>query len=222
MKYKAKLAFGVIVCSCFTVAISVIAVPPPVFQESLTQEEVDPQAYEMMQYEQLYYPPVAQEQTAPTVSVPEVTNPNSGDGFLELLQDLEKQKASLPKINHGEVVLKGLDKITARTTTLDLKIDQQGTFNNLLIRTKACQKNSLDEKPETAAYLEIDEKQPDGKIKRVFAGWMLASSPALSAFDHSIYDIWVVDCKIPSTESGASSNSTAPAFEPITDKPGKN
>ena len=27
-----------------------------------------------------------------------------------------------------------------------------------------------------------------------FSGWMVASSPALNALDHSRYDIWVLRC----------------------------
>ncbi|PZO87150.1 MAG: hypothetical protein DI626_04710, partial [Micavibrio aeruginosavorus] len=27
-----------------------------------------------------------------------------------------------------------------------------------------------------------------------FSGWMFASSPALSAMDHPVYDVWVLDC----------------------------
>jgi hypothetical protein len=29
----------------------------------------------------------------------------------------------------------------------------------------------------------------------VFRGWMFASAPAVSAMDHPVYDIWVVDCR---------------------------
>jgi len=31
----------------------------------------------------------------------------------------------------------------------------------------------------------------------VVSGWMMASNPAISALDHSVYDIWVIDCKVP-------------------------
>ena len=30
---------------------------------------------------------------------------------------------------------------------------------------------------------------------KVFSGWMFASSPALNALEHPVYDIWVIDCK---------------------------
>ena len=31
----------------------------------------------------------------------------------------------------------------------------------------------------------------------VFAGWMLATAPALSALDHPRYDVWVLGCDVP-------------------------
>jgi hypothetical protein len=30
---------------------------------------------------------------------------------------------------------------------------------------------------------------------RIFAGWMFASTPALNALEHPVYDVWVIDCK---------------------------
>lgn len=29
---------------------------------------------------------------------------------------------------------------------------------------------------------------------KLFSGWMLASKPAISALDHPVYDVWVIDC----------------------------
>ena len=34
-----------------------------------------------------------------------------------------------------------------------------------------------------------------GKVERLFSGWMFADSPALNAIDHPVYDVWLVDCK---------------------------
>jgi hypothetical protein len=28
----------------------------------------------------------------------------------------------------------------------------------------------------------------------LFSGWMFASTPGLSALEHPVYDIWVLDC----------------------------
>lgn len=35
----------------------------------------------------------------------------------------------------------------------------------------------------------------------IFSGWMFASSPALSALQHPVYDIWVIDCKTVKVDS---------------------
>ena len=47
---------------------------------------------------------------------------------------------------------------------------------------------------------------PPGETPRpLFTGWMFASSPALSAMDNPIYDLWVLDCKNAASASGATS-----------------
>ncbi|MEZ5895625.1 MAG: DUF2155 domain-containing protein [Parvularculaceae bacterium] len=35
----------------------------------------------------------------------------------------------------------------------------------------------------------------------VFSGWMFASSPALSALEHPVYDVWVIDCATEAVEN---------------------
>ena len=34
-----------------------------------------------------------------------------------------------------------------------------------------------------------------GVVLYLFSGWMYASSPAVSAMEHPVYDVWVIDCK---------------------------
>ncbi len=48
---------------------------------------------------------------------------------------------------------------------------------------------------EAAAFLEIRDLRKPGAPAVVFSGWMFASTPALSALEHPIYDVWVLDCK---------------------------
>ena len=40
----------------------------------------------------------------------------------------------------------------------------------------------------------MDVKPGESPV-RLFTGWMFASSPALSALEHPVYDVWVIDCK---------------------------
>lgn len=89
--------------------------------------------------------------------------------------------------------LRVLDKITARTSTVDVKLDQTVSFAALRITLRACRENPPTEAPESAAFLEIAEQTPEGG-RKVFSGWMFASSPALSAMEHAVYDVWVLGC----------------------------
>jgi len=105
----------------------------------------------------------------------------------------------------GGAVLQGLDKVTARIFTFDAPIDKPVRFGRLQIVARACHKTPPEEPPESAAFLDITELPPDGEPRRLFTGWMFASSPALSALEHPVYDIWVVDCMNDSSSSSPSS-----------------
>ena len=93
-------------------------------------------------------------------------------------------------------LLQGLDKITARVSKFEAPVGAPVQFGTLSIRVRDCEKNPPEETPESAAFLEIDETRPgEDKAKRVFSGWMFASSPALSALEHPVYDVNLLDCK---------------------------
>ncbi|HZT18587.1 MAG TPA: DUF2155 domain-containing protein [Dongiaceae bacterium] len=103
------------------------------------------------------------------------------------------------------VVLRGLDKITAHVSTFEAPVGQTVSFGALRITARACDKHPPEETPESAAFLEVVEARPGESPRQLFSGWMFASSPALSAMDNPIYDLWVLDCKNPVTASGGTS-----------------
>jgi hypothetical protein len=110
---------------------------------------------------------------------------------------------------HGETVavLQGLDKTTARISTFEAPVDKSVRFGTLVVTVRACDKRPPEEPPETAAFLIIDEVRPAAtsvEAKRVFSGWMFASSPAVSAMEDPIYDITVLDCKSDATAAPSS------------------
>lgn len=94
----------------------------------------------------------------------------------------------------GVAVLQGLDKVTARISRLRAPLDQPVTFGSLEIVARTCKKSPPEEAPEAAAFLEVRDVKPNVPAKNVFTGWMFASSPGVSAMEHPVYDIWVVDC----------------------------
>lgn len=105
----------------------------------------------------------------------------------------------------GIVVLRALDKITARVTTIEVPVGQTVEFGSLQITARYCDKRPPEQTPESAAFVEVVEAKPDEEPQLAFSGWMFASSPALSAMDHPVYDLWVIDCtNASSAESGTS------------------
>jgi hypothetical protein len=92
------------------------------------------------------------------------------------------------------VKLQSLDKVTARTMTFEVKVGTTVKFGPIYIKVQACRKAPPIEQPESAAFLQIWEVTPKDESRWIYSGWMFASSPALSAMDHPIYDVWVLDC----------------------------
>ncbi len=93
-------------------------------------------------------------------------------------------------------VLRGLDKITGAISTFEAPLERSVRFGTIEIVVRACRKRPPEEPPESAAFVEIRDVRPSVESRTLFAGWMFASSPALSALEHAVYDVWVIDCKI--------------------------
>jgi hypothetical protein len=93
------------------------------------------------------------------------------------------------------VVLRGLDKITARATTINAPINVPVHYATLTITARYCYSTPITETPETTAFLQVTDHRPDEPQRKVFSGWMLASSPSLNGMEHPLYDVWVISCK---------------------------
>jgi len=94
----------------------------------------------------------------------------------------------------NNITLRGLNKITAKTFELKTQINKNIIFEKLDIMPIKCWKSPPTQKPENKALLKVYEKKINGKTELIFYGWMFSSSPGLSALEHPMYDITVVDC----------------------------
>lgn len=102
--------------------------------------------------------------------------------------------ARAENLEGSAALLQGLDKVTARISSVMAPIGKPVRFGTLEITIQRCVKHPPEEPPESAALLEIREVRPGEPPVAIFRGWMFASSPALSALEHPVYDIWVKDC----------------------------
>jgi len=104
-------------------------------------------------------------------------------------------QAAVPTEERPVAILRALDKITARVEALEVPVDRPLKFGTLIITVHSCRVALPEETPEAAAFLDITELKPGEPEAVRFRGWMFASSPALSALEHPIYDLWVTGCK---------------------------
>jgi hypothetical protein len=100
-------------------------------------------------------------------------------------------------ISEPVALLQGLDKITARVSRFDAPVGQSVNFGTLSIVVRDCEKSAPEDRPENAAFIEIYENRPGERPLRLFSGWMFSSSPALSALEHPVYDVNLLECKAP-------------------------
>ena len=105
-------------------------------------------------------------------------------------------------------IMQGLNKITARVSRFEAPVGKAVTFGSLSIVVRDCQRSAPEERPENTAFVEISETKPGESKAQLFSGWMFSSSPALSALDHPVYDVNLLECK------GASAPPPAPALSP--------
>jgi hypothetical protein len=123
------------------------------------------------------------------------------------------------KIPNGRAVFSGLDKITGRIISFDAAIGETVQFGALQVTARACYTRPPTEATNTDAFIDVDEVTLKGEIKRIFTGWMFASSPGLHAVEHPIYDVWLTDCSQPIQAPAPVAQSTAPSPAPAAPAP---
>ena len=106
-----------------------------------------------------------------------------------------KQKENL-KTNEIIVKLRALDKITAKTSDIDIVLGNKKRFGYLEIFPKGCARSKSKSEKGVAAYLQVKDlsDKKDDKVF-VFNGWTFSSSVTLRTFDHPVYDLWVTGCE---------------------------
>ena len=91
-------------------------------------------------------------------------------------------------------VLRGLDKVTAQTLLLKTKVGEYVVFGNLEMVVYACWHAPQNRNREYKALIRVWEQVPGEQRQDVFFGWVFSSNPALSALEHPVYDVVLVEC----------------------------
>ena len=98
-------------------------------------------------------------------------------------------------IDGNSVYLHVLDKVTSRVEIIEIPVGEIYEFGSLQIEIFLCKKRPPEEIPEDFVLLRVYDKISPENSEIIFQGWMISSSPAVTPFEHPIYDVWVKDCK---------------------------
>jgi hypothetical protein len=148
------------------------------------------------------YPPGSGPQTRPGLDIappprgaPPPQRPANAPPPVPPPPDDEVVAPSAQRVVHPTAHFSGLDKITGRIINFPVDVGETVQFGALQLTTRACYTRPPTETANTDAFVEVDEVTLQGEVKRIFTGWMFASSPGLHAVEHPIYDLWLTDCR---------------------------
>lgn len=113
--------------------------------------------------------------------------------------------------------LRLLDKLTGTITDMDLSNGQSQSVGKLTVMLDSCRYPTGNQTAEAEAHLTVVDAS---STTPVFNGWMIASSPALSALDHPRYDVWVMRCDVPDLALTDVVPAPEPTNEPSATDPG--
>ena len=87
--------------------------------------------------------------------------------------------------------IRGLDKVSGEVVDLDVGVGETVQLGRISVTLGECRYPEDNPTGEAFAWVEVEDPL---RSASVFAGWMVASSPALNALDHARYDVWVIRC----------------------------
>ncbi|MBV1702536.1 MAG: DUF2155 domain-containing protein [Hyphomicrobiales bacterium] len=140
-------------------------------------------------------------------------------------------------IENPTATFSGLDKITGRIIHFSASINETVQFGSLLITPRVCDSRPATQAPQTESFIQVDRVNAANNFKRIFSGWVFASSPGLNGIEDPIYDIWLTNCsggttviasEKPPSDDNAISDTPSPAetmplapapVEPLAPKP---
>ena len=98
-------------------------------------------------------------------------------------------------LKSSQAIIIGLDKITAKSSEMVVKLNENKTFGPLEIKILKCGKVKINNKIDNVAYMQVkDLTKTDNEKVFIFNGWTFASDPSLTPFDHAIYDLQLLNC----------------------------
>ena len=125
-----------------------------------------------------------------------------GGIVVEELQPMQTETLSVRRPREAPIVrveaarsaiLRSLDKVTGIVEDHELRPGEATEVGRLTVALQECRVPAGNPTGDAFAYVTVTA---EGLEDPAFSGWMIASSPALSALDHPRYDVWVIRCRM--------------------------
>ena len=109
---------------------------------------------------------------------------------------IKKKQKILSGNNQPFAKFIGLDKITAKTSEIKIRIGETKKFGLLEIKALKCGISQNKNIKDQVAYIQVKDISENQNEKIfIFNGWTFASNPSLTPIDHAVYDIWLIGCE---------------------------
>ena len=109
---------------------------------------------------------------------------------------LKEKKNKKMNSKSTRVNIVALDKITAKTSDINLFLGETKKFGLLEIKALKCGNVESQSDQGQAAYIQVKDLSNNLNNQIfVFNGWTFSSSTTLNPLDHPVYDLWLVSCE---------------------------
>lgn len=106
-----------------------------------------------------------------------------------------KQASNETNLQKDTAILQWVDKITGKAQLIKAVVGENMKHEQLRIKVSVCKTSHDLEAPDNISFLEIWEFPNEQLPQKLFTGWMLSSSPALSTLINPRHNIWLIKCK---------------------------
>lgn len=97
--------------------------------------------------------------------------------------------------NKNFIEIRLLDKITSKIETYNIPIKKIEKVRDFNVFVDKCVIDTRRGFKEYLAYIQIEDRQNKTKDRvYLFNGWMFASNPSTTPFEHPNYDFWIKKC----------------------------
>ena len=102
--------------------------------------------------------------------------------------------AQAKEIPTNAALMQAMDKVTGRVNKITVPVNSKVSYGDFSLVLRACKKRPAEETPENFAFIDVTDKSFGKDEYNIFRGWVVSSTPGISAIEHPIYDIWLLEC----------------------------